>query len=52
MWNDPERQLDKSSIIPDEEFFDAVRDFGKANEKLQWNQSADREVMAGLLKKN
>lgn len=52
MWNDPERQLDKSSIIPDEEFFDAVRDFGKANEKnFNGISQADREVMAGLLKK-
>ena len=51
MWNDPNRQLDRSSTIPDDEFFKAVRDFGKANEQNFGNISkADREAMSNLLK--
>ncbi|NLZ54471.1 MAG: hypothetical protein GX892_15265 [Thermoanaerobacteraceae bacterium] len=52
MWNDPERQLDRSSIIPDDEFFNAVRDFGKTSEREFGKISnADKKVMSNLLKK-
>lgn len=53
MWNSPEHQLDKTSIIPDDKFFeDYINAFKDANEKL-FNEirEADRKKMNELLSK-
>ena len=52
MKNDPNRQLNKNGIIPDDKHFESVYDFGKANKENFNNISeANRDRMANLMKK-
>lgn len=52
MWQDENRQLDRSSVIPDNEFFDAIQDFGTQNQdNLDKEVLKDKKVMSELLKK-
>ena len=52
MKNDPNRQLNKNGIIPDDKHFESVYDFGEANKENFDNiREANRDRMANLMKK-
>ena len=52
MKNDPNRQLDKSSGIPDDQYFESIYEYAKENKKeFDRISQANRDEMASLLKK-